>query len=108
LDPGALDLRLTSAGLTSAGLTSPAGAVHYRARLDAPAAPPRAWTTLEAMGEPYAGPIYEAAVLFHGPGFRVLRRVTGMSRRGAEARVAGVRAIGWPGGPWWTDPAAID
>jgi hypothetical protein len=24
------------------------------------------------------------------------------------ARVAGVRAIGWPGGPWWTDPAAVD
>ncbi len=32
----------------------------------------------------------------------------GLSRHGAEARIVGVRAIGWPGGPWWTDPAAID
>jgi len=47
-------------------------------------------------------------VLFHGRDFQVLRRVEGLSRRGAEARIVGVRATGWPGGPWWTDPAAID
>jgi NADP-dependent 3-hydroxy acid dehydrogenase YdfG len=102
-DPGALDLRLTS----SAGPAS-AGTAHYRARLVAPNAPPRLWTPLDAMGEPFTEPIYEAAVLFHGPGFHVLRQVTELSRHGAEARVVGVRAMGWPGGPWWTDPAAID
>jgi acyl transferase domain-containing protein/NADP-dependent 3-hydroxy acid dehydrogenase YdfG len=108
-DLGALDLRLvSSAGPAAAALTSPAGAAHYRARLIAPFASPRAWSTPDAMGEPFTGPVYEAAELFHGPLFRVLQRVRGLSRRGAEARVAGVRAIGWAGGPWWTDPAAID
>jgi len=97
-DPAALDLRLTSS----------AGPAHYRARLIAPNAPPQRWTTPEAMGEPVTESIYESAVLFHGPDFRVLRRVEGLSRHGAEARLVGVRAIGWPDGPWWTDPAAID
>jgi hypothetical protein len=108
-DLGALDLRLiSSAGPAGAALTSPAGAAHYQARLIAPFASPRAWSTPDPMGESFTGPVYEAAELFHGPHFRVLQRVRGLSRRGAEARVAGVRAIGWPGGPWWTDPAAID
>jgi acyl transferase domain-containing protein/NADP-dependent 3-hydroxy acid dehydrogenase YdfG len=97
-DPGALDLRLTSS----------ARAAHYRARLIAPNAPPQPWTTPGATGEPFTGSVYEAAVLFHGPGFHVLRQVTDLSEDGAEARVVGVRAAGWPGGPWRTDPAAID
>jgi hypothetical protein len=97
-DPAPLDLRLTSS----------AGPAHYRARLIAPNAPPQRWATPDATGEPVTESIYEAAVLFHGPDFRVLRRLEGLSRRGAEARLVGVRAIGWPGGPWWTDPAAID
>jgi hypothetical protein len=102
-EPGALDLRLTSAAPTST-----AGAAHYRARLIAPSAPPRPWTTLDEIGESFTGPVYDGDVLFHGPDFHVLRQVEGLSRRGAQARVAGVRATGWPGGPWWTDPAAID
>jgi NADP-dependent 3-hydroxy acid dehydrogenase YdfG len=98
-DPDALDLRLTSS----------TGAAHYRARLIAPSAPPQPWTTPYPMDESFTEKsIYEASVLFHGPDFHVLRRVQGLSRHGAEARVVGVRAIGWPGGPWWTDPAAID
>jgi hypothetical protein len=98
-DPDALDLRLTSSTV----------AAHYRARLVAPGAPPQLWTTPDAMDEAFTEKsIYEAPVLFHGPDFQVLRRVDGLSRHGAEARVVGVRAIGWPGGPWWTDPAAID
>jgi NADP-dependent 3-hydroxy acid dehydrogenase YdfG len=98
-DPDVLDVRLISS----------TGAAHYRAWLVAPGGSPQRWTTPDAMGEPITGrSIYEAAVLFHGPDFRVLRRVEGLSRYGAEARVVGVRAMGWPGGPWWTDPAAID
>jgi hypothetical protein len=97
-DPGALDLRLTSS----------TGAAHYRARLAASNPPPQPRTTLEAMGNPFTDSVYDAAVLFHGPDFHVLREVTGLSRLGADARIVGVRAIGWPGGPWWTDPAAID
>jgi len=97
-DPDALDLRLTSS----------TGAAHYRARLIAPSAP-QLWTAPDAVDEPFTEKsIYEASVLFHGPNFHVLRGVKGLSRHGAEARVVGVRAIGWPGGPWWTDPAAID
>jgi hypothetical protein len=94
----ALDLRLTSS----------AGAAHYRARLIAPSAAPQPWTTPDAIGEAFTESIYQADVLFHGPDFHVLRRMGGLSRRGAEAQVVGVAAIGWPGGPWWTDPAAID
>jgi acyl transferase domain-containing protein len=97
-DRAALDLRLTSS----------AGTAHYRARLVAPNAAPQRWTTLDAWGEPFTESIYETPVLFHGPDFQVLRRVEGLSHRGAEASIVGVREIGWPGGPWWTDPAAID
>jgi Polyketide synthase dehydratase len=97
-DPATLDLRLTSA----------AGTVHYRSRLVAPNAPPQRWTTLDAGGEPFTEAVYGTPVLFHGPDFQVLRRVEGLSRHGADASIVGVRAIGWPGGPWWTDPAAID
>jgi acyl transferase domain-containing protein len=112
-DPAALDLRLTSsagtvsAGTVSAGTVS-AGTVYYRARLVAPNAPPQRWTALDPRGEPFTESVYETPVLFHGPDFQVLRRVESMSHRGAEASIVGVRAIGWPGRPWWTDPAAID
>jgi acyl transferase domain-containing protein/NADP-dependent 3-hydroxy acid dehydrogenase YdfG len=97
-DPAALDLRLTSS----------AGTAHYRARLVAPNAPPQRWAALDPRGEPFAGPVYGTPVLFHGPDFQVLRRVESLSHRGAEASIVGVRAIGWPGRVWWTDPAAID
>jgi hypothetical protein len=112
-DRAALDLRLiSSAGPVSAGPVSAgpgsAGPAHYRARLVAPNAPPQRPTTLDAVGEPYPESVYEADVLFHGRDFQVLRRVEALSRDGAEARIVGVRAVGWPGGPWWTDPAAID
>jgi len=98
-DPDALDLRLTSS----------TGAAHYRARLVTPGAPPRHWTAPDALDATFTGSsVYESPVLFHGPGFHVLRRVEGLSRNGAQARVVGVRAMGWPDRPWWTDPAAID
>jgi hypothetical protein len=98
-DPDALDLRLTSS----------TGAAHYRARLVAPSAPPRPWTAPDALEATVTGEsVYESAALFHGPDFHVLRRVDGLSRYGAQARVVGVRAMGWPDRPWWTDPAAVD
>jgi acyl transferase domain-containing protein/NADP-dependent 3-hydroxy acid dehydrogenase YdfG len=100
-DPDTLDLRLTSS----------TGAAHYRARLVASGAPPGDWTTpdvLERTDATLNGSAYESPVLFHGPEFQVLRRVEGLSRCGARARLVGVRAMGWPDRPWWTDPAAID
>ena len=78
---------------------------HYRARLTT-TEPPRAWTTPTSM-EPFTA-LYESAALFHGPRFQVLREVRGLTRDGAEARVASVRAADWPDRPWWTDPAAVD
>jgi hypothetical protein len=81
---------------------------HYRARLAAPQRP-QTWITPASL-EPFAGAsVYESAALFHGPRFQVLRRVDGLSRHGAEAQVAGVRAAGWPeAASRWTDPAAVD
>jgi acyl transferase domain-containing protein/NADP-dependent 3-hydroxy acid dehydrogenase YdfG len=52
--------------------------------------------------------LYCAERLFHGPDFQVIRRVTGISRDGIEAVLSGTGAMGWTGGPWRTDPAAID
>jgi len=97
-DRDGLDLRLTSA----------AGAAHYRARLTGPSVPHRHWAAPAATGTPFTGSVYDADVLFHGPDFHVLRHVDDLSPQGADARVVGVRAMGWPGGPWWTDPAAVD
>jgi acyl transferase domain-containing protein len=97
--PGIFELRLTS----STGIT------HCRARLVAPDTAPQLWTAPTVVPEVLTEEsIYENSVLFHGPGFCALRRVEGMSPEGAEAQVVGVRALGWPEGPWWTDPAAID
>jgi acyl transferase domain-containing protein/NADP-dependent 3-hydroxy acid dehydrogenase YdfG len=99
-DPDQLDLRLTA----------PAGTAHYRARLVAPApAPaPRTWTALAAPHGPVPDNVYDAPVLFHGPAFQTLRSLDALSEDGADAHVCGLRDAGWPGAPWWTDPAAVD
>ena len=47
-------------------------------------------------------------LLFHGPRFRALRDTLDISREGAESLVEGTAALGWPGGPWRTDPARMD
>ncbi|HVB37799.1 MAG TPA: SDR family oxidoreductase, partial [Vicinamibacterales bacterium] len=52
--------------------------------------------------------LYDPARLFHGRDFQVIRAVDGISRDGIEAVVSGTGAMGWAGGPWRTDPAAID
>lgn len=93
IDTQHAELRLNSGGHT-----------HYRARRTATTAP-GPWST--PTGSPVDA-VYDHPVLFHGPAFQVLRRVDALSASGADARVLGVRAMGWRGGPWWTDPAAID
>jgi hypothetical protein len=98
-DPGALELRLTS----------PTGTAHYRALLLAAEPTSSPWITpsvVPAVLDDQA--IYSSPALFHGPGFQTLRRVEGLSGDGAEAQVVGLRAVDWPGGAWWTDPAAVD
>ncbi|MEW2077453.1 SDR family NAD(P)-dependent oxidoreductase [Streptomyces sp. NPDC013433] len=58
---------------------------------------------------PYEGTVYDGHTLFHGPAFQCLREVGGLSAAaGATGTVEGLRAAGWPGGPWHTDPLAVD
>jgi hypothetical protein len=59
---------------------------------------PWPWTEDEA----YAGP------LFHGPCFRAVEALGSMGEEGGSGRLAGTTALGWPGGPYRTDPAALD
>ncbi len=47
-------------------------------------------------------------VLFHGPSFRAIRRVTGISPSGALGVVVGLAELGWPDGSWVLDAAAVD
>ena len=47
-------------------------------------------------------------LLFHGPDFRVIRSIEGMAGDGSTAVLAGTREIGWTGGPWCIDAAALD
>jgi hypothetical protein len=56
------------------------------------------WTVAEAYAEH----------LFHGPDFQVLRALRRLSRQGGEAMLWGTEAMGWAGGPWLTNPAALD
>jgi hypothetical protein len=55
----------------------------------------------------YEPPIYGDA-LFHGPQFQVIRHVDGVSDDGIVGELVGLREQRWRGGPWHTDPAALD
>jgi acyl transferase domain-containing protein/NADP-dependent 3-hydroxy acid dehydrogenase YdfG len=83
------------------------GATHYRARSVTPDAHrTRTWTGLaDTMTIDDA---YDSPALFHGPRFQALQTIDGLSTKGADARVIGVRDLGWTDSPWWTDPAAVD
>jgi hypothetical protein len=84
------------------------GPVHYTAtaelgeRASAPSAPSVRDLT------PFAGPVYDGRVLFHGDRFQVIRSVDGISDQGMAATLAGTADMGWSGGAWQTDPAALD
>jgi acyl transferase domain-containing protein/NADP-dependent 3-hydroxy acid dehydrogenase YdfG len=77
---------------------------HYRARV-ATSAGTRTWP--ELTGTPVED-VYASPALFHGPRCQALQGIDVLSADGVDARVLGVRALGWSGGPWWTDPAALD
>jgi hypothetical protein len=51
---------------------------------------------------------YEGTTLFHGPRLRAIRSAPRLSAAGAEAAVAGSRALGWEGASGQLDPAAVD
>jgi NAD(P)-dependent dehydrogenase (short-subunit alcohol dehydrogenase family) len=96
----------------SCELRSPGGAVHYRAMADmidrsSPHASPQEFEAPKT-GTPWATEEVYGPVLFHGPDFQVLKGVRSVGPQGGSALVASTRDIGWIGGPWATDPAAID
>ncbi len=73
--------------------------------------PPSTWRgpdpeRLEASPWPFSD-VYER-LLFHGPSFHALRTIEGLSPEGGAAELVGTGGLGWPGGPWLTDPAALD
>ncbi|MCG7529583.1 polyketide synthase dehydratase domain-containing protein, partial [Streptomyces sp. OfavH-34-F] len=86
------------------------GTAYYRAVLENGdgLVAPDVWETPEGV-KPLgtAGP-YVGTALFHGPRFRALRAVGGVSEHGAEGVVAGLRALEWPGAHWALDAAAAD
>jgi hypothetical protein len=65
------------------------------------AAPPalQAWTQAE---------VYDGHVLFHGPGFQVIKAVRGVSRNGIAGTLAGTVQAGWPAEAWCSDVASLD
>jgi len=54
------------------------------------------------------GPLYGPDRLFHGPAFQVIAELHALAPEGARASLKGTFDLGWRGGPWRTDPAAID
>ncbi|MFE7753991.1 SDR family NAD(P)-dependent oxidoreductase [Streptomyces sp. NPDC057429] len=97
------------AGL-EAELRGEEGQAHFRAVVDTgEGAPDRsAWDTPADLKPLDVTAPYDGGVLFHGPRFHALREVRGVSEHGAEATVAGLRSLGWPGGHGPLDPAAVD
>ncbi|MEU8701219.1 SDR family oxidoreductase [Streptomyces sp. NPDC048680] len=86
------------------------GLAHFRAVLDAGAVEPdaAAWEAPDSLKPLDRAAWYEGEVLFHGPRFHALRTVLGVSEHGAEATVAGLRALDWAGEYGPLDPAAVD
>jgi acyl transferase domain-containing protein/NADP-dependent 3-hydroxy acid dehydrogenase YdfG len=93
-------------------LRSPGGPVHYRAMAEMtdrsfPHAAPQEFEAPKT-GTPWATEEVYGPVLFHGPDFQVLKGVRSVGPQGGSALVASTRDIGWIGGPYATDPAAVD
>ncbi|MEU8626845.1 SDR family oxidoreductase [Streptomyces sp. NPDC048669] len=86
------------------------GLAHFRAVLDTGAVEPdaAAWDAPDGLKRLDRAAWYDGEVLFHGPRFHALRTVRGVSEDGAEATVAGLRALDWAGEHWPIDPAAVD
>ncbi|MGW1161220.1 SDR family NAD(P)-dependent oxidoreductase [Streptomyces sp. NPDC002519] len=86
------------------------GVAHFRAVLDTGAEDPdpAAWGSPDGLKPLGRTEWYDGESLFHGPRFHSVRSLRGVSEHGAEAIVAGVRVLEWPGEHWPLDPAAVD
>jgi acyl transferase domain-containing protein/acyl carrier protein len=92
-------------------LRGPDGGPHYSAILEMAAAlpaPPAGPPDPTDLGPPDFDDPYSGDRLFHGDAFRVIRSVEGVSAAGIAGTIVGTAAMGWPGGPWETDPALLD
>ncbi|MFN7145554.1 MAG: polyketide synthase dehydratase domain-containing protein, partial [Myxococcota bacterium] len=92
-------------------IRTPGGPAHYRARVELAVRPPAS----PPAPTPASLPAYEHALaevygrfLFHGPGFQVIRGVTGADDKGMEATLTSTHDMGWPTNGWKTDLAAFD
>ncbi|MET4925657.1 SDR family oxidoreductase [Streptomyces sp. PSRA5] len=99
----------SSTGL-EAELRGENGVAHFRAVLDTGAEEPdpATWGSPDGLKPLDRAELYDGENLFHGPRFHSVRSPHGVSEHGAEAIVAGVRALEWPGECWPLDPAALD
>ncbi|MFJ1646217.1 SDR family oxidoreductase [Streptomyces sp. NPDC088258] len=99
-----------SASGLEAELRGADGVTHFRAVLDTGAeeADPAAWGSPDGLEQLDRTEFYDGELLFHGPLFQAVRTLRGVSEHGAEATVAGLRDLGWPGEHWPLDPAAVD
>ncbi|MGW3951117.1 SDR family oxidoreductase [Streptomyces sp. NPDC004752] len=93
-----------------AELRGESGVAHFRAVLDTRTEEPdpAAWSSPDGLKPLDRTELYDEASLFHGPRFQSVRSLHGVSEHGAEAIVAGVRVLEWPGEHWPLDPAAMD
>lgn len=101
-----------SSSLLAAELHDSEGQLRYRASLElTPRGPTPALEPAQVLeGEPwpYAASDIYGPHLFHEEGFQVIRTLDAVSPEGGGALLDGTRAMGWPGGGWQTDPAALD
>ncbi|TDC22841.1 SDR family oxidoreductase [Streptomyces sp. 8K308] len=106
---GRPELTATPSAL-AAELLDADGRPHFRAVLEFGAnfPQPTGWDTPDGLVPLAREEIYDGRVLFHGPAFRAIRSVHGVSAQGAEATVNGVDELGWEGDNWQLDPAAVD
>ncbi|MFE9171928.1 SDR family NAD(P)-dependent oxidoreductase [Streptomyces kebangsaanensis] len=93
-----------------AELRGESGVAHFRAVLDtgAEGPDPAAWDSPDGLEPLDRTELYDGESLFHGPRFHSVHSLHGVSEHGAEAVVAGVRVLEWPGEHWPLDPAAVD
>lgn len=92
-------------------LCGPGEVVHYRcqAELDSAPACDSCRATVGRGNGAWPWTIEEAYdQLFHGPDFHVLRSLDSIDDKSASATLNGVQLKEWEGGPWTTDPAALD
>jgi malonyl CoA-acyl carrier protein transacylase len=86
------------------------GVLHYSAKVKMvsgavaqPAVAPK-----PALDQWTEAAVYDGHVLFHGPSFKVITAVEGVSRGGIAGTLVGTRELAWPAEAWRSDAAAFD